>query len=31
VSSPPASCVVVLEEEVVSEQHISKRAGNGFR
>lgn len=28
---PPVSCVVVLEEEVVSEQHISKRAGNGFR
>jgi hypothetical protein len=27
---PPVSCVVVLEEEVVSAQDIPKRAGNGF-
>jgi hypothetical protein len=31
VSSRPVSCVVLLEEEVVFAQHISKRAGNGFR
>jgi hypothetical protein len=28
---PPVSCVVGLEEEVVSAQHLSKRAGSGFR
>jgi hypothetical protein len=28
---PPVSCVAMLEEEVVSAQDISKRAGTGFR